>query len=604
MGNPFKKNKVESKTYKATIAGELRQTQLITTFGSGSIVDFLDDTVIIAGVDDWEIPAPTQRIYNDNLAAITGAKYFISPKIQNNDSLNKSQDIASYKFPEKLYCPNCKCIIDAKELEFANLKDKNKCNQLNKNGNPCNSNLVPSRFVVCCDNGHLEDFPYYWWVHRGEPCSSGKENPRLKMYNRDNRSDFESLFLECIECGKRRTFTGAFKDNALAQYPCSNNHPHLDNYKITGEDVCDRMLKTRLRNSSSIYFPVVQSALSIPPWSQKAVKFIRSNWSLLEDMTEENALDYIKKELAQSSTIETLTAAYHTILKERELGQDYTPSPADVFYSEYDVLCRGTVDGGEEYKAREVDFAEVFNPFFTKVVAVTKLTVVQALAGFTREAPFDGESILFDERIVKLSSEEKEWLPAVKLYGEGIFIEFNKESIDNWENSRYELMRELLEKANKPITKFSAQYVLMHTFSHILIRQLSEVCGYNAAAIGEKIYSTFSTGEEMHGILIYLSTSDCEGSLGGLISIVENKDLFEEIIKVALKKALWCSADPLCSNSVGQGSGALNYAACHDCTLLPETSCETNNTLLDRIAIVGLSDNHKLGFMGEFAHSL
>ena len=128
-------------------------------------------------------------------------------------------------------------------------------------------------------------------------------------------------------------------------------------------------------------------------------------------------------------------------------------------------------------------------------------------------------------------------------------------------------------------------------------------CGYGLASLKEKIYSKFYDGGDnnlnMYGVLIYLATPDSDGSLGGLISIAQDKYRFQKILDDMLKKALWCSADPLCINSKEQGFLSLNYAACHDCTLLPETSCEFRNVLLDRGAIVGIAENRELGLFGE-----
>jgi len=78
----------------------------------------------------------------------------------------------------------------------------------------------------------------------------------------------------------------------------------------------------------------------------------------------------------------------------------------------------------------------------------------------------------------------------------------------------------------------------------------------------------------------------------------------QSILKNMLHKALWCSADPLCCTSTQQGFHSLNYAACHDCVLLPETSCEFRNVLLDRISIVGTPEKPDIGLMGNFAASL
>lgn len=63
-----------------------------------------------------------------------------------------------------------------------------------------------------------------------------------------------------------------------------------------------------------------------------------------------------------------------------------------------------------------------------------------------------------------------------------------------------------------------------------------------------------------------------------------------------LEKAAFCSNDPVCSCSNGQGKESLNLAACHSCVLLPETCCENFNTFLDRGMIAGTMDNQDIGF--------
>ena len=147
---------------------------------------------------------------------------------------------------------------------------------------------------------------------------------------------------------------------------------------------------------------------------------------------------------------------------------------------------------------------------------------------------------------------------------------------------------------------FSSRYLFMHTLSHLLIRQLTIDCGYQEAALKERIYSTYpNEGIDMAGILIYTSTSDSDGSLGGLVRQGEY-DLFEGTLRNIDQEASWCSSDPLCINSNAQGYNSLNYAACHACTLLPETSCESRNCLLDRVSIVGKPDNRSLGYFNAF----
>ena len=99
----------------------------------------------------------------------------------------------------------------------------------------------------------------------------------------------------------------------------------------------------------------------------------------------------------------------------------------------------------------------------------------------------------------------------------------------------------------------------------------------------------------MAGMLIYTASGDADGSMGGLVRMGELKNL-EKILHNALDTARWCSADPVCGESEGQGPDSLNLAACHNCALLPETSCEEFNRLLDRNFLVGDLDGSGLGF--------
>ncbi len=605
MSNPFKRMKKANKI-KHHI-GEIRKSQIISTYGIGSIVDFVRETAVIGGVDDWDKDDgwENRQLTNENLQSFTGAKYFLSPKVSGGASyLLSNQDILSYVFPQKLYCPVCKSIIDYREL--TNQSNKQKCNQYGKNGKPCNGQLVASRFVLICENGHMEDFPYSWWVHSGKPCKSGKSVPRVKMYNIGGRSDTESLILECAECGEKRSMVGVFNKNAFAGEngrPCCGKHPHLGDF--TQE--CTAVPTTRLRASSGIYFPVTQSALLIPPWSQRAIHQIEKEYERLSYMTNEKQVEYIKNCILPKCPylgLDNLLDAYETLKNRRK--SNMIRIEADVYADEYKILCKDKISE-DRYSSHFVNIPNDFKEYFDIESVVDRLVVTMTLSGFTRLYPYDGKN---SERIAPLSLEKKEWLPATELNGEGIFIKFKKSVIDRWIRrigSRYDELKISHQNSFFKSPKFSPQYILLHTFAHLFIRQLANECGYSAASMREKIYSTFTDGTNdtvMNGVLIYLSSSDSDGSLGGLISVAEDTELLDKVLKNMLKEARWCSGDPLCSTSMHQGFASLNYAACHACTLLPETSCEFRNVLLDRVSVVGMPDNLQLGFMGELANKL
>jgi len=599
--------------------GDVRQSQLITSYGVGSIVNFIRDTVMIAGVDDWDIgknadSLESRKIHNPNLQSLTGADYFIEPKVSVGSGWVKQKDVPAFVFPEMLYCPKCKRLVTAKESANANPKRPNRCCLVKQDSAPCNGTLVASRFVVVCENGHIEDFPYSWWIHGRSDCISST-SPRFSMYNVGDRSDIDSLFVKCDNCGRTRGMSGAFAPAAFGGengYPCKGNHPHLKGKKKQNATDCDRLLKTRLRSSTGVYFSVTMGALSIPPWSHNAVKIILREYEALRYMPDPKP--YLQSKVSSTVSISQLLEAYD-IVKARK-GSPLPRTEKDVYQDEYKVLSQGDSVGDEgEYSAFTAGIPTGFKRYFEQITVIDKLTVTEALVGFTRLKPWGGEYGVEDDgsrQLAPLSNSQKEWLPAVQLQGEGIFIRFREDALGKWEKrvlDRYDKMEKQLHKSylKTRSDRFSPQYILLHTFSHLLIRQLANECGYSAASLKEKIYSTFlpksSASVRMSGILIYLASSDCDGSLGGLIGIAQNPERLQAILENMVNKTAWCSGDPLCVTSIEQGFDSLNYSACHECALLPETSCEFRNVLLDRVSIVGTPSAPHLGIMRELLYS-
>jgi hypothetical protein len=102
----------------------------------------------------------------------------------------------------------------------------------------------------------------------------------------------------------------------------------------------------------------------------------------------------------------------------------------------------------------------------------------------------------------------------------------------------------------------------------------------------------------MAGLLIYTAAGDAEGTMGGLVRMGKPGNL-EPVIERGIQNAGWCSADPVCmelGELGGQGPDSCNLAACHNCALAPETSCEEFNRFLDRALVIGTLQKPELGF--------
>ncbi|MCE2777576.1 MAG: DUF1998 domain-containing protein [Algoriphagus sp.] len=123
-------------------------------------------------------------------------------------------------------------------------------------------------------------------------------------------------------------------------------------------------------------------------------------------------------------------------------------------------------------------------------------------------------------------------------------------------------------------------------------------CGYGSSSLKERLYFSSNLKGRMNGVLIYTSSGDSEGSLGGLVRQGKSEYL-GRLVKNAIEDAGWCSADPVCSDigiSSGQGPDNVNGSACHNCCIVPETSCEEFNMLLDRTTLIGSFENSNIGF--------
>jgi hypothetical protein len=211
-----------------------------------------------------------------------------------------------------------------------------------------------------------------------------------------------------------------------------------------------------------------------------------------------------------------------------------------------------------------------------------------------------------------ISAVRKNWLPAIEVRGEGLFLELDPAALVAWEDKHPQVLQfaaaidrayatdwkqrneEDARAGKKPPRTITARYLLIHSLAHALIRQLGVDCGYSTSSLRERLY-VGGDHQEMAALLIYTSTADSDGTLGGLASQAETAR-FIQVFEAALKSVTWCSSDPLCGAGVHAFTEPTNGAACHACMLAPETSCEEFNRLLDRRMLVGTPERPEIGF--------
>jgi hypothetical protein len=248
-----------------------------------------------------------------------------------------------------------------------------------------------------------------------------------------------------------------------------------------------------------------------------------------------------------------------------------------------------------EFQVSQEPVPESIDPFVSGLARVERLREVRALTAFKRiyqpaslEDPGRGS-------FGPLSLTPLPWLPAIEVRGEGIFVTLREDTIRAWlADSRVGERAARVDQAHSEHfahqhgeasgrQAITPEYLLLHSLAHSVIKRLSFECGYDVASLRERIY--VSKQPWMSGFLIYTSTSDADGTLGGLERQGKG-ERFEATLRSAIQDCVWCSSDPLCRSGVSSLSESLNLAACHSCLLLPETCCELGNRFLDRGMLV------------------
>lgn len=615
----------------------LRVSQLIYQYGPGGMVDFPGQTLMTAAPEYWA--EQVEKIHDERLEKMLKVDYFGMP----SGEAGKKEGVSYVRFPEWYFCPKCRRLKPIQEWvaqykRSSRYKDSDPYLVRNLQCSDCWQPLVVSRIVTACEYGHIDDFPWIEWAHaRSHPAREICANPKLKMMTASSSSEgLEGISVVC-ECGAKASLTGAFDKDTFKEldekwrgkynFTCRGRHP----WKHT-EEKCSAFPKTMQRGSSSIYFPVTVASLVIPPYSSLLTTKIEESSAFSEcrsvivnlrqmpDIQPDMLLVLVQNQMKRSAEKiaieigEDTDAVFETL--RRKWGQtDGAEEMSDFLYrsEEYDALNGTTHTHDARYDGdfiREgTNIADYRLPYVKSISLVHKVREVIALTGFTRITPQDS---YFEQKgtsnFVPIKNRETNWYPAYQVRGEGIFIEFDEEAINSWRAAtpeakhRVALLNENYARSfigQKHSRKITEKYLLLHTISHLLIKQLSFECGYGIASLKERIYcSEASDGREMSGIFIYTASGDSEGTLGGLVRQGRH-DTFPRIFRKAIEAARICSGDPVCSLSNGQGRDSLNLAACYSCTLIPETSCEDFNAFLDRGVVAGTMKRPEMGFFAN-----
>jgi hypothetical protein len=641
----------------------IRRSQVLSTYGVGSIYQFKNkynsksesESLMLLGIEDW-FPNPENilhewKIFEPRLQHFLKKDFFVLPpdyRKTDEDSKLRKQSLPYIRFPQWHRCTSCglmqkkgrhvdteSLVCNAKEL-YEEINEKDHKERFKKIFGKCLKKkeprqLIPVRFLVACENGHIDDFPFIKWTHKKIKDFENKHHILKAFGGRGGNSSILGLKFKCITCDTDQVDISAFfiknlnfetnTDNLGPGFreinqSCAGFRPWLNDY----ENNCKAPQKVLLRGASNIYYPVTKSSIFIPVVTDQFDKEILDKinnetfWDSVKDKSDKSLDDILKSVVAGTNLeFEKLKRA---IKKKNEglLNQTQTEidqeNPQkieeDYRFQEYDFMVNKDSSDESEMIKHEIDISEYqeLKKFFSRIILVDKLRETRVQTGLSRINPFEEGSATMKQT---LSIRPRKWYPGMVVHGEGIFIEFNKIEINKWVNN---FNKKFIDTLNKNYNEFrkkrklherpiNLKFLLIHTFSHILMNRLCYNCGYSSAALRERLYcNLLDKSNEMQGVLIYTSAGDSEGTLGGLVREGEPINLRKAIYE-SVTKAFNCSYDPICLQTKSQGLGGTNSSACHACTFVSETSCEENNQLLNRSTIIGDIQNNLSGFFED-----
>lgn len=570
----------------------LSMSQLISPYGPGALVDILGESFVAMSADRWPKRTLLPEIDCQRLSSRLHVQHFYGPPQVTEPESSNALGINLARFPAWLFCQNCRRMIRWTAKDEHGATPECPYDQ---------GRLVPMRFIATCkENSHAFDIPWPDWMHGAEGYSGDcKEKTTLRFKPVEGGSQgLGGLKVSCDACGTYRTL-GDLQGNLLKRdgIRCRAIQP----WESTWGD-CDSPLEVIQRGATSFHYSDVQSAIDIPA--------VGSSVQAMDDKIRDHALflglrDSIDGPHAEPLAMmiaEGLGLDIDEILANVRESLTATSSDAlgSILTEEFQAFRAAEYDGADEanFKTRAVTLSQesddplerALGAIFESIILVDRLREVRASIGFMRYKP---DSALIPA--VDRAQDDASWLPAVEGFGEGVFLRVNQKLLDDWakHSAIVDRAAELERKFDSSNVShrlndgnFSIQYVALHSISHSLLTEFSFTSGYSAASLRERIYCD-TKGD--YGIFIYTTSSDEEGTLGGLVREGEH-DRIGTVLARAIEQLSWCANDPVCAESQPQNLDGLNLAACHSCLLASETSCSGFNLLLDRVLLTGSDD--------------
>jgi len=609
--------------------GQLRQSQLVTTFGPGAMVDLVDRAVVIGGLEHWGfgregfIALDDERLRRslvpklkklDPDLDLAPEGYFRRPPEGDPRDPHPSVGVRVLEFPRWFVCQQCRRLARASDaFELKGGRYRHECSRGKT------SRAVPVRFVSACQRGHLGDFP---WIHFTHHEREGGECDRPELYLFEpSIGDISQIRVECKTCGASQPLSRA----RGAKYPCSGDRPWLGG-KATREP-CGIESELLVRTASHAYFGQIVSALRLPPPQPDPLRQrLREPdvWKAVQRVSSVAELTLLAKlqELVASAIAGFEPAAVVAAIQAERDGAT-AEAPGRLRTAEFERLVAAPLEKAGVQPDPDALFAAYrvppkrakLPPGIGGLVVVPELREVRVQVSFSRfdsvsanlqgEYEFEGRRV--KPAVLTLPTGNEKWLPAAEIRGEGIFVELDPARLADWEarpevQARSQQLERALAAAERGGEYLGIRFYLLHSLSHLLLTAISLECGYSASAIRERIYCSQDPAEvpQMAAILLSTGTTGSEGTLGGLVE--EGRRLAHHL-REAWELGRLCSNDPVCAAHAPASDPRARHAegaACHGCLYIAECSCERFNRYLDRALVVPTIGNPPaLAYFGE-----
>lgn len=634
-------------TFEPVKLGEVRPSQFIHTYGTGSVLELPNFSVIVPGLDGnihqgdpWHTKKRDTVVHEERLLGLV--QDVLGPTVTNLRAPVRvepppgARGIGEWDatgtwtlpFPRWLRCPACNTLsrFDSGKFQLDHPSTyrphearyvHGDCTVLAK------PTVTPVRFVLACPDGHLDDFPWGAWAHRDNNyVCRVSDNPQSNLALEDvglaQRPTSQKVVCRHSGCDHSAAVQPAFGPDGWKNLPkCGGGRPHLGD-----REACSNNVVALLVGATNLWFADRRTVLSIPHDEVPIVtQVVRDNRESFEKRTSRDEWHQFAAAMEQFGEASWLRSDRYTVddlWDEYELQESKTPGEdgaTDVLGPEWVALTQPVQGEHPDFKVEATKTPpNTPTPGFASTRLVTRLREVSALVGFTRlDSPSDR-----DGARAPLSAGQPRWVPAAVSLGEGILVRLDEDIVQKWEQTQAPTFDRIaaMDEAHyawcrrrgmtTPPLPPSPRFTLVHTLAHLLIQEISHEAGYAAASIRERIYArTPAEGAPMAGVLLYTAAPDSEGTLGGLVALGA-PDRLGGLIDGALERARICTSDPFCATHIPNGiptggvdgDGSVHGAACHVCLFLPETSCDHANRYLDRTLVVPtLVDGHTHAFM-------